>query len=207
MLDFAPQRSGQWLRERLGCLTASRMADAMAITKAGKASEARRKLMIELVAERMTDSVAERFVTAAMQWGLDTEAEAVAAYEAQSGMLTDETGFWLHPDIELFGATPDRLLGEDGLIEVKCPSTAKFIEWRLAGTVPEEHKPQMLAQLACTGRNFVEFVAYDPRVRYGSPLFVRRFEPTLEEVEHVEAVAREFLREVDEMFERVTTGD
>ena len=206
MLDFAPQRSGQWVRERVGCLTASRMADAMSITKAGKASESRRRLLMEIVAERIADAAIDRIVTAAMQWGIDCEPAAVAAYEAKYGVLADETGFWLHKRIEHFGASPDRLLGSDGLIEVKCPSTVRFVEWCAAGEVPPEHKPQMLAQLACTGRKWVEFVAYDPRVRARSPLFVRRFEPAAEEIEHVEKVAEAFLAEVEELFQQVTRG-
>jgi predicted phage-related endonuclease len=204
--DFAPQGSPIWLRERVGCLTASRMVDAMAINKSGKPSEARKKLLIEIVAERMADAAVERVVTTAMTWGIEHEAEAVGAYEAATGELTEETGFWLHRQIEHFGASPDRLLGNDGLIEVKCPSTVRFVEWCAAGVVPPEHQPQMLAQLAVTGRRFVDFVAYDPRVKRRSPLFVRRFEPSADEVQHCENVAREFLREADELFTKVAEG-
>jgi predicted phage-related endonuclease len=183
------------------------MKDVLAVLKNGKPSEARNKYMMELVAERMTDNVMERFVTDAMQHGIDQEPHAVAAYEALSGELTETCGFFPHPRIEFFGATPDRLLGEDGLVECKCPSTIKFIEWRREGVVPDEHKPQMLAQLACTGRKYVDFVAFDPRVlNPDARLFVRRFEPSQEEIAAVEKAAEQFLAEVDALFELVNYG-
>ena len=196
------QQSPQWLKERCGCLTASRMADAVAFLKGGKESEARRKYKIELVAERMTDLMIERYVNDAMQWGIEQEAFAKDRYEEVTGALIQKCGFALHGDITLFGASPDGLVGEDGLIEIKCPTTATFVEWMSNGVVPEQHKPQMLAQLAVTGRKYVDFFAYDPRIKvreYQS--FLRRFEPPEEEIVKVEEAAKQFLAEVESLFE------
>lgn len=191
--------TNQWHAARRGCLTASRMADAIAVLKNGKPSEARRKLMFDLLAERMTGNAVDHFVTPAMQWGIDQQAAATAAYEAETGELVGPEVFVLHPSIDWFGATPDGLVGSDGLIEIKCPTTPKFLAWRIAGEVPEEHRPQMLAQLACTGRRWVDFAAFDPRVQKGPQLFIRRFQPERAEIERIEAGARDFLAELDAM--------
>lgn len=191
--------TNQWHAARRGCLTASRMADAIAVLKNGKPSEARRKLMFDLLAERMSGVAVEHYVTPAMEWGTAHQADAIAAYEAETGDLVGPEVFVLHPSIDWFGATPDGLIGSDGLIEIKCPTTPKFLAWRMAGEVPEEHRPQMLAQLACTGRQWVDFVAFDPRVQKGPQLFIRRFQPERAEIERIEAGARDFLAELAAM--------
>jgi hypothetical protein len=154
-----------WLAARAGKLTASRMRDAMSFRKDGKPSAERSQLMRELLAERITGHSVRHYVTDAMQHGLDTEADALAAYEAATGELVTPAGYYDHPRIDNVGATPDGLLSGDGLIETKCPTTATFIDWTMAGEVPAMHKPQMIIQLACTGRAWCEFVAYDPRIQ------------------------------------------
>jgi len=196
----------EWLSQRAGKLTASRMKDAIAVGAKGQPLKARSDLMRDLLAERLTGSSVRHFVNDAMTWGLEKEAEAKAAYEALTGEFVGECGVYDHPRIDMFAATPDGLLNSDGLIETKCPTTPTFVEWLIAGVVPDEHKPQMLAQLACTGRRYVEFVAYDPRVKKMSPLFVRRFEPTAEEIADIEAKAEAFLAEVAAAWELLTTA-
>lgn len=194
-----------WLRARAGKLTASRMRDAMDFLKNGQPSAKRSQLMRELLAERLTGDSVRHFVTDAMQWGLEKEAEAKEAYEAETGILIAEAGFYDHPRIDNLGATPDGLLPGGGLIETKAPTTPVFVEWVMAGVVPEEHKPQMVVQCACTGRAWCDFVAYDPRIRdIRKRLFIRRFEPTAEEVAKVEAAAEQFLSELDAMFDAFT---
>lgn len=211
-----PQDDPRWLPARVGKLTASRMADAIAMIKDGpkpkdgpqkwKPAASRITLMRELCAERLVGSAKDHVVTAPMQWGLDNEDPAAECYEALSGNILVRSGFYDHPTIEWFGASPDREIDHDGLLEVKCPTTAKFIEWRLAGIVPEEHQPQMLAQLACTRRRYVDFVAYDPRVPPATQLFVRRFEPSLEQIQEIEEKAKEFLAELDAMVDEFLYG-
>jgi len=202
-----PQQSAAWVRQRIGWLTASRMKDVLATLKNGQPAEARRKYAMELVAERMVDGALDHFVSPAMQWGIDCEPEAAAAYEEVTGTLLTTCGFHPHPRIEFFGATPDRLLANDGLVEIKCPTTTTYVAWRAAGVVPAEHHPQMLAQLACTRRRYVDFVAFDPRVRQREHrIFIRRFEPTAEQIAAVEQAAEEFLAEVEALFQQVTQG-
>lgn len=202
------QQTGAWLKERCGCLTASRMAEAVDFLKGGKESSARRKLKIEIVAERLTDSMEDRYVNEAMQWGIEQEGNGRERYEEVSGNLVIPCGFALHEFIPYFGASPDGLVGADGLIEIKCPTTTTFTEWVLGGVVPDQHKPQMLAQLAVTGRRFVDFFAFDPRVKAREyQHFLRRFEPTAEEIAATEQAAKVFLAEVEQLFEQVTTGE
>jgi len=196
-----------WLAARAGKLTASRMADAIAVKKDGSPTVARSNLLRDLLAERMTGSSVRHYVNPAMEWGLATEDDAKAAWEATTGDFIAEAGFYDHPRIDGFGATPDGLLRPDGLIEIKCPTTPKMVDWMMAGVVPEEHKPQMLAQMACTGRRWCEFVAFDPRIRNeSSRLFVRRYTPKVEEIAAIEAAAERFLADLDAAWEILTTA-
>lgn len=195
------QGSADWFNARIGKLTASAMPMALDFTQKGAEGAKRKQLKIDILAERMTDIVREVYVTPAMLHGTDTEPAAKLAYEAATGVKVMPAPFVPHPTIENFGASPDGMIAPDGLLEVKCPTTSKFIAWMLAGVVPEEHKPQMLAQLACTGRKWVEFVAFDPRMPEGKRLFVRRYEPGSDEILAIEKAAETFLSEVDAMFD------
>lgn len=198
------QGSAEWHSARTGKLTASRMKYAMAFNKDGKESKDRADLKVEILCERMTDQVADHFVNPAMRWGTKTEPKAKEAYEELTGELIRNVGFFDHPTIEHCGASPDGLLGHDGLIEIKCPTSATHLQWRFSGVVPAEHKPQMILQLACTGRQWCEFVSFDPRMPEAQQLFIRRYTPTVEEIAEVEKAARKFLAEIEAMFEKVT---
>ena len=209
----ALQGTGAWFNARTGHLTASRMRSAMAYLKqsekdreAGKLREdrsERKNLKIEVLAERMTGDIVEKYTTAAMQWGIEQESNAKAAYEAATGRLVTDVGFVSHPSIEWLGASPDGFVG-DGLIEIKCPNTSTHVEWILDGTIPEEHIPQMTLQCACTKRGWCDFVSYDPRISEAQQLFVRRFYPTDEQIETVEKEAKLFLLEVEGLFQLIT---
>lgn len=207
------QGTGAWFNARTGRLTASRMRAAMAYLKqsekdreAGKPKEdrsERKNLKIEILAERMTGDIIEKYVNSAMQWGIEQEGNAKAAYEAATGRIVTDVGFIEHPTIEWLGASPDGFVG-DGLIEIKCPNTSTHLSWVLDGVVPEEHIPQMTLQCAVTRRGWCDFVSYDPRVAEAQQLFVRRFYPTTEQIETVESEARLFLQEVEGLFQLIT---
>lgn len=202
-----PKVDGEWLRARIGKLTASRMKDAMSFKKNGEETEDRKKYKMDLVAERMTDCIVSHYVTPAMEHGLMYEQEAKLAYAALTGRRLIPANFIDHPTIECCGATPDSFVDHDGLLEIKCPTTPKYIAWLLAGTVPEEHMPQMALQMLCTERGWADFCGYDPRMPPNRRIFVRRFVPSAEYLRKIEAAAIQFLREVDELFERVTTAE
>jgi hypothetical protein len=198
--------SPEQIRQRIGCLTASNMRRALAMLKNGKSSEDRESYKRELVAERLVGFAMEHYVTPAMQWGIDNEGPAKDAYTWQTGNFIEPMQTIPHPIIPYFLATPDGRIEADIGVEVKCPTSSKFVSWKLAGVVPDEHKPQMIAQCLCAGFSAVEFIAYDPRMPDGQRLFVRRFVPTAEELAAVEAGAVQFLAEVEEMFEAFTTS-
>lgn len=193
-----------WLSARAGKLTASRMADAMDRTAKGAEGAKRRALKIELLAERMTGDSVPHFVNSFMQWGIDQEPNAKLAYELATGRLLAPCGFVDHPEIANFGATPDGLI-PGGVIEFKCPATTTHVSWLLAGGVPEQHKPQILAQLACMGREHAVFVSYDPRIKNERrTLHIAEWTPARAEIEKVEDEARTFLAEVEAMFQQLT---
>lgn len=167
------QRSPEWFAARLGKVTASRVADIMAKTKSGP-SASRANYMAELICERLTGQQAERFSNAAMDWGTTTEPQARAAYEFLTDATVVETGLVDHPSIPMFGASPDGLVGDDGLIEIKCPNTATHIETLLSETVPGKYMTQMQVQMLCTGRAWCDFVSFDPRLPPDLQIWIRR---------------------------------
>jgi len=169
------QGSPEWFSIRVGKVTASRVADIVAKTKTGY-SAMRANYMAELIAERLTGNGAERFTNAAMQHGTDTEPEARSAYEFRQNLDVVQVGFVLHPTIAETGASPDGLVGADGLVEIKCPNTATHIETLLTGAIPAKYITQMHWQMICTGRTWCDFVSYDPRLPESMRLFVKRIE-------------------------------
>ena len=196
------QRTPEWFKDRCGCLTASRAAAVLNRRKDGKPTAAYAELIDTLVCERVTGDVQGIGTTAAMQWGVDHEDEAREAYEEMTGELVGLVGFVPHPELEYFGASPDGLVGDDGLLEIKCPySSQKHLARVAEGVVPEEYKPQMLVQLLCTGRKWVDFVSYDPRLIgpwEKARFFLIRFEPTQAELSAALEECQEFLAIVDE---------
>lgn len=194
------QRTPEWFAKRLGLVTASRIADVMAKVKTGTAAS-RSGYMTQLVTERLTGQPTEGYQSAAMEWGIEQEGAARAAYEARTGVLVDEVDFVRHPTLEA-GASPDGLVGEDGCgcIEIKCPNTATMLEYIEDRSVPRKYLLQIQWQLACTGRNWCDFVAYDPRLPEHLQLLVIRV-PRDEEV--IEQIAAEVGRFVTELRDRV----
>jgi len=204
--ENAQQGTGNWFNQRTGKLTASRMASAMSYLKGGGDSAARKDLKIEILAERLTDNIVPKFVTGAMQWGIDHEAMAKEAFEKKTGLKITDVGFVDHPMIEYFGASPDGFVSDGRAIEIKCPTTSTHLKYLLSGVIPEEYKPQMSVQSACTGKA-VWFASFDPRMPKGKQLFIRLYEPTTDEIKNVESEAVKFLYEVEQMFEQLTTEE
>lgn len=196
------QGSPEWFATRVGKLTASRMADAMAKIKTGYGAS-RANLLAEIVVERLTGQKTEGFTSAAMQHGIDTEPRARAAYEFHTDNTVELVGFVDHPRIAMFGASPDGLIGDNGLLEIKCPGSAAHIDVLQRGVIPGKYQTQMATQLACTGREWVDFVSFDPRLPEAMRLFVRRFYRDAAQIEEIEREAETFLAEVDDTIKRL----
>jgi putative phage-type endonuclease len=190
------QRTPEWHEARLGRVTASRIGDVMARTKAGYGAS-RANYMAQLVAERLTGRQAEMFVSAAMLHGTEKEAEARECYSFYCGLPVVEEGFVPHPTIEMAGASPDGLVADEGLVEIKCPNTATHIETLLNGAVPEKYLTQMFWQMACTERRWCDFVSYDPRLPEEMRLFVKRVEHDAERIAELEAEVAAFIDELN----------
>jgi putative phage-type endonuclease len=157
------QRTDEWYTARLGKVTASAVYQVMA--KGGGVT--RNNYMIKLLCERLTGQREESYQNAAMQRGTELEAVARSAYEVDKGVMTKQVGFSLHPDIAGFGASPDGLVGEDGLVEIKCLNTSAHVDFLRDGKVDGKYKLQMQAQMACTGRKWCDYVLYDDRLPEG----------------------------------------
>jgi putative phage-type endonuclease len=196
MIELMEQGSDAWFNIRIGKVTASRVADVLAKTKTGY-STTRDNYMAQLVCERLTGQKGESFTNAAMQHGTETEPLARAAYEARYDVLVDEVGFVSHPTIEMSGASPDGLVGEDGLIEIKCPNTATHIETLLSESVPNKYYTQMQFQIACTGRKWCDFVSFDNRLPTELQMFVKRVPRDDVYIRLIEDEIVKFLGELD----------
>ncbi len=197
-----PQRTAQWLYDRVGYCTASRFKDVLGVLKSGKEPAARRNYRVQLAVERLTNHPTSNYMNAAMEWGVTQEAQARMAYEARTGEIVEETGFIHHPSLEWCGGSPDGLVGAKGLCEFKCPyESAVHVMTLLDGAMPEEHAAQVQGLMWITGREWCDFVSYDPRPPRGLDLFVQRIARDDAYIASLETEVRKFLAEVAAMLD------
>ena len=196
------QGSPEWLAIRLGKVTASRITDVLAKGKSGEAAT-REDYRTELLVQRLTNEPGESFTNAAMEWGTQTEPMARIAYEAYANVFVEQVAFVDHPTIEWFGCSPDGLVGETGLVEIKCPASKNHLKYLLAGKPPAKYVPQMQCQMAVTGREWCDFVSYDPRLPEDLQLFVVRLERDVSYIMAMEEEVSKFLGEVSEMYSKL----
>lgn len=196
------QGTPEWLSERAGKVTASRMADLMAKTKTGY-SASRANYMADLIAERLTGVPKQGFTNEAMRWGTETEPQARAMYELETGLTVLETGFIPHPTLEGCGASPDGLVGENGLVEIKCPNTATHIETLRGAAIDRKYVLQMHWQMICTGRDWCDFVSFDPRLSPAKQMMIQRVERNAELCEDITAEVTAFLAELNQTIEQL----
>jgi len=198
------QRTDEWFRARAGKVTASRVADIIAKTKSGY-STTRDNYMAELICQRLTGTVGESYQNAAMAWGTNTEPFARAAYVSAKGTGVEEIGFVPHPTIEKAGASPDGLIGEDGLIEIKCPMTNTHMNMILEQEIPTKYHVQMQWQMACTGRQWCDFVSFDPRMPEHMQLYIHQVKRDQKMIDNLEAEVIKFLKEMDDKIEKLNS--
>jgi putative phage-type endonuclease len=196
------QGTPEWFAQRLGKVTASRIADIMAKTKTG-VSASRGNYLAQLVAERLTGQSADTFKSGAMQHGTETEPQARMVYEAETGQIVTEVAMINHPSIEMSGASPDGLVGTDGLVEIKCPNTSTHIASLMADKAPSGYIPQMQWQMACTGRAWCDFVSFDPRMPEDMQLLIKRVPRDEALIAEYEAEVIKFLAEVQETVDKL----
>ena len=191
------QGSDAWKQARLGHVTASNMAEVMSKGKGTAEAVGRYKYKVRLVAERLTMTAGESYTNAAMHWGIEQEQFACIAYEAQKETFVDKIGFVLHPDIKWLGVSPDRIVGHEGLIEVKCPNTTTHLDYLFENKVPAEYYKQIQCQLWVTGRQWCDFVSYDPRLPKRNQLLIVRTERDEKLIAEMKTETEKFLAEVN----------
>lgn len=191
------QRTEEWHAARLGKVTASKIADVMAQGRGGAPSATRATYRAQLVAERLTGVPYEGHRTAAMDHGTETEPQARATYILNTGRNVAEVGFIAHPTIAMSGASPDGTVGDDGLVEIKCPNSATHIATLRGAEIDGKYLKQMQWQMACTGRKWCDFVSFDPRLPDEMQMLVRRVPRDDAMIADMEAAVRGFLAEVD----------
>ncbi len=193
----AEQGSDEWHKARLGRATASQFDKVMATGKNGYQLAGYKNYRAELVLERLTGQAAEFYTNAAMQWGTETEPLARLRYALTSGNSVEECGFFAH-DTLMAGASPDGLIGDDGILEIKCPMTATHIETLHTKEIPRQYYWQVMGQLWITGRKWADFVSFDPRLPDNAAMFVTRIQRDEEDIEDLEDMVARFLKNVVE---------
>jgi putative phage-type endonuclease len=157
------QRDQEWFAMRAGKFTGSRFSALMARTRSG-VSASRDKLIDDLACERRSGECEPTYQNAAMLRGTELEPEARSAYEARMGVLVEEVAFIVHPEYPNVGVSPDGLVGDEGMVEIKCPdSKARHMSYLLEGKHVNEYWWQLQGQLWVAGRKWVDAVSYDPR--------------------------------------------
>ena len=194
------QRTEEWFQARLGKVTASRVADVLSKIKSGE-SASRRNYKIQLVSERLTGEKQESYINQAMQDGIDREVFARDRYVQQFGEV-EEVGFVNHPTLEA-GASPDGMVGDDGLLEIKCPMGTTHTETLMTQEVPSKYIPQIQFQLRCTGRKWCDFVSYNPMFPEHLQVFVKRVEADEVYQMKLDKEIEAFLLEVQTIIDRL----
>jgi putative phage-type endonuclease len=202
MVVDVTQGTSEWRQARVGSLGASRAHDAVARTRSGWAAS-RASVLSDIVCERLTGAPVEVYVTEAMRRGSALEPDARAAYAFQREVDVDLVGLVQHPRILGTHASPDGLVADGGLVEIKCPATHAHLATLLTGTMPERYVTQCVWQLACTGRTWCDLVSYDNRLPEPLRLHVTRIERDEPRIGELEAMVVEFLAEVDATIERL----
>ena len=194
------QRTEEWFQARLGKVTASRVADVLSKIKSGE-SASRRNYKIQLVSERLTGEKQESYINQAMQDGIDREVFARDRYVQQFGEV-EEVGFVNHPTLEAC-ASPDVMVGDDGLLEFKCPIGTTHTETLMTQEVPSKYIPQIQFQLRCTGRKWCDFVSYNPMFPEHLQVFVKRVEADEVYQMELDKEIEAFLLEVQTIIDRL----
>lgn len=204
MSTHLEQGTDAWRQARCGWLGASALHEALARTKTGWGAS-RANVMARLVVERITGKPQDTYVNAAMQHGIDTEAEARAAYQFEAGVLVQKTGLHKHPTIFGTCASPDGLIGGDGSLEIKCPQAATHLDTILGAPLPQKYTYQVQWQMACAGRKWVDWCSYCPSFPENMRLHICRVHRDDKLIADLEVQVREFIAELDAKLAALTS--
>lgn len=190
------QGSPEWLAARVGSLGASQVHEALAKTKSGWGA-GRANTMAALVVERLTGQPTVMFQNDAMRWGTETEPQARDAYAFHADVDVEQVGLIKHPRIGGTHASPDGLIGPDGLLEIKCPQSGTHMETLLGAPIASKYITQVQWQLACFDRAWCDWVSFDPRFPGEMQLFIQRIHRDDTHIAELEREVAAFLDEVN----------
>ncbi len=202
----AEQGTPEWLAERAGHATASRFSDILAKIKTGEAAT-RRNYRTQLVTERLTGLPVEGYKNAAMQWGLETEAEAREQIEIMLGHVIMKAEFEKHPKIKWVGCSPDGLIDSDGGCEIKCPFVSTVHVETLQEGMPNAHMAQVQGAMWVTGRKWWLFVSYDPRMPEHLKLYSQVIKRDEEYIKMLQAEVSQFLLDTEQLYSKLFSMD
>ena len=196
----AVQGTPEWLASRAGRVTASMISNVLMKPETAGYRDYQAQLVAEILTGKPQGS---DYTNAHMQFGTETEPLARSAYEAETGFSVDEVGLCIHPTIDRAGASPDGLVSNSGLVEIKCPKVATHLAYLIAGVVPAGYKNQMMWQMACCDRDWCDFVSFRPDLPEHLQLFLIRFKRDEKEIIKLETAVNAFLATVDEMIKKL----
>ena len=193
------QGSPEWFQQRLGRVTGSRVHCLIA----GGTGAGRKTYLAQLVLERLTGKAEEGFKSFAMERGTELEPDAVKAYQFYHDAEIHEVGFVGHPTIEMAGASPDRLVGALGVLEVKCPLAPAHLDALNGGNIKADYRSQMQWEMACTGREWCDFVSFNPDFPEAMRLHTTRVERDADLIAQLDVATQKFLSDVDREVEKL----
>ena len=193
----------EWRQARCGSIGASDAPRVVRRTKSGYSAD-RDSLMASKVLERLTDTPVEIFKTAAMAQGTEREPEARILYELVKGVEVEQVGIVPHPSIKGSHASPDGLVTETGLVEIKCPQPAAHMDTLMGETISEAHVVQMHWQMACTGSQWCDYVSFNPDFPPAMQVWIRRVYRDAKFIAELEREIIQFIREVDQRVDKLS---
>lgn len=198
------QRSDAWRTLRAGRLCASLAGDMMATRKDKTEAAPRRDLRMQLVCEILTGQPQEdAFLSKDMTRGIESEAEAFAAYELDTCSVVQKVGFITHPELAA-GYSPDGIVGDfDGCVELKCPRAANHLAYLRGKALPREYEYQVAHALWITGAPWCDFATYNAQFPEALRLFRVRVKRDEVALAAYEVMLRSFLAEVQREVEAV----
>lgn len=194
------QRTEEWFAARLGKVTASQLANVLM----KPATAGYQNYMARLVCERLTGSPTETFQSPAMLHGTETEPQARAMYEMETGLEVSEVGFIDHPTLAMSGASPDGLVGDNGLVEIKCPQPTGHIAALTGAKIKRDYLLQMQWQMLCTDRKWCDFVSFCPSLPAEMQIHIQRVDHDADLAEELTQGVTAFLAAIDDKMTTLT---
>lgn len=197
------QGSAEWLALRLSKVTASRMSDVLSKGRGSAPSKTAETYMMELIAEKLTGESKPFFENDAMRWGTETEPQARTMYEINSNFVSVVEVAFIELN-EFVGVSPDGLIGDDGMLEIKCPTTITQLKRALSDDYSKDYYAQIQMQLWVAERKWCDFLSFDPRLDCDAGYLLQRVERDEEFIKDMEEKTVLFIKKMKEIYFKLT---